>query len=446
MAKRQRRIADVVSATEATPIQDNLTNGKAAEVVSKTTEVTTPTAEEEEPLLGGNSVTIDSGSGKVTTTGAGQYVAPGTALNNAIQSNTAAQTTENAVLKAGINNAETAGQVFEAPKVAAEAKKEAEKMQTQLDVETVNNLRVAPAVYNAVTGGPAGPIRPPYEAITNKEKVEKDITDQYKNLDSSIPQAVVEKLGVQDYYPEIGRDIAVGTFSGSRIGSQTVYSGAGGLLPQGLYDARKRALNETAKAKTAALDKYYSGIDIASQFKPKFNETVNDAMDNLLYKKHGGNVNAFLADPESRREFSRLEAVAKNVNGYDAYATSILKDSADDTKFIDPEQVKNAQDIKRALVDDLDGILTGKKDLAPLFAKAQVYQNIIPQVDKVLKEVLDPNRVGRLPINMRTGGVYDDPTFVAERDQFMQKLKGGTLEKAQYVSGFKKFFTVNVIE
>jgi hypothetical protein len=452
---------------------------KAAEVVSKTPEVTTPTTEEEEPLLGGNSVTIDAGiGGGVTTTGNGQYVKPesrevvvktnpGAALNNAIQSNTAAQTTSNAVLKAGIDNAETAGQVFEAPKVAEEAKKEAEKIQANLDVNAVNaftnmseeqkqaygqatanqldnqtaNELVAPAAYNAVTGGSTGPIRPPYEAITNKDQVEKDITDQYRNLDSSIPQAVVEKLGVQDYYPEIGRDIAVGTFTGSRIGSQTIYSGAGGLLPQGLYDARKRALNEAAKAKNAALDKYYSGIDIAAQFKPKFNETVNDAMDNLLYKKHGGNVNAFLADPESRREFSRLEAVAKNVNHYDAYATSVLKDAADDTKFIDAEQIKNAQDIKRALVDDVDGVLNGKKDLSSLFAKAQVYQNMIPQIDKVLDDVLAEGRIGKLPINMRTGGVYNDPKFVSERDQFMQKLNDGTLDQAHYISGFKKFFT-----
>jgi hypothetical protein len=448
MAKRQRRIAEVVSATEATPIQDNLTNGKVAEVVSKTSEVTTPITEEEEPLLGGNSVTIDSGSGKVTTTGAGQYVAPGTALNNAIQSNTAAQTTENAVLKAGIDNAETAGQVFEAPKVAEEAKKEAEKMQTQLDVNAVNTVNalkepvpIAPVTAAVMGNINANQTRPPYSSIATKNQVEKDITDQYRNLDSSIPQAVVEKLGVQDYYPEIGRDIAVGTFTGSRIGSQTVYSGAGGLLPQGLYDARKRALNESAKAKQTALDKYYSGIDIAAQFKPKFNETVNDAMDNLLYKKHGGNVNAFLADPESRREFSRLEAVAKNVNHYDAYATSILKDAADDTKFIDPEQVKNAQDIKRALVEDVDGVLNGKKDLSELFAKAQVYQNIIPQMDDVIKEALSESRLGKLPINMRTGGVYEEPKFVEERNQYIQKLNDGTLENADYLSGFKKFFT-----
>ena len=471
MAKRQRRIAEVVSTTETTPIQDNTTNGKVAEVIATPKEVVATTTEEEEPLLGGNSVTIDSGiGGGVTTTGNGQYVKPesrevvvktnpGAALNNAIQSNTAAQTTSNAVLKAGIDNAETAGQVFEAPAIAAEAKKEAEKMQTQLDVNTVNTVNalgevaknqaelnqgtipIAPVTANVMGNINANQTRPPYSSVTTKDQVEKDITDQYRNLDSSIPQAVVEKLGVQDYYPEIGRDIAVGTFTGSRIGSQTIYSGAGGLLPQGLYDARKRALNDAAKAKQTALDKYYSGIDIAAQFKPKFNETVNDAMDNLLYKKHGGNVSSFLADPSSRREFARLEAVAKNVNHYDAYATSILKDAADDTKFIDAEQVKNAQDIKRALVEDVDGVLDGKKDLSALFAKAQVYQNMIPQIDKVLDDVLAEGRIGKLPINMRTGGVYDDATFVKERNEYIQKLNDGTLEQADYLSGFKKFFT-----
>jgi hypothetical protein len=517
MAKTRRKIAEVVSTTETTPAKDN--NAFDQEAFNQRV------LDKKQKEMEANTVTIDAGTGQTTTTGSAinnvvkeqpkpvnvepVTPAPGVALNNAIQSNTAAQTTENAVLKAGIDNAETAGQVFEAPKVAEEAKKEAEKMQTQLDVDTVNTVKaieeeeppllggnavtidagtgqvtttgngqyvqsalqpnnqqsteaISAQLANQATSQPQlnqGPVpiapvtaavmapinanqsRPAYSSVATKDQVEKDITDQYRNLDSSIPQAVVEKLGVQDYYPEIGRDIAVGTFTGSRIGSQTVYSGAGGLLPQGLYDARKRALNESAKAKQTALDKYYSGIDIASQFKPKFNETVNDAMDNLLYKKHGGNVNAFLADPESRREFSRLEAVAKNVNGYDAYATSILKDAADDTKFIDPEQVKNAQDIKRALVEDVDGVLNGKKDLSALFAKAQVYQNMIPQIDKVLDDVLAEGKIGKLPINMRTGGVYDEPKFVQERDQFLQKLKGGTLEKAQYLSGFKKFFT-----
>jgi hypothetical protein len=529
MGKTRKKIAEVVSAPETTPETTPVKDKPFDEA-----EFNQRVLDKKQKEMAENVTTIDAGTGQVTKTGAAEYVepkktgealsnavqqqpqpqpvnpepaapAPGAALNSAIQSNTAAEKTENAVLKAGIDNAETAGQVFEAPKVAEEAKKEAEKMQTQLDVETVNTVNalneeeepplggnsvtidagtgqvtttgngkyvepaiqanqtnqvtanllasqganepqlnqgsipVAAAAYNAVSG--SVPSRPSYDQVATKDQVEKDIANQYKNLDSSIPEAVVEKLGVQDYYPEIGRDIAVGTFTGSRIGSQTIYSGAGGLLPQGLYDARKRALKDAAKTKQAALDKYYAGIDIAAQFKPKFNEIVNDRMDNLLYKKHGGNVSSFLADPESRREFSRLEAVAKNVNHYDAYASSVLKDAADDTKFIDPEQVKNAEDIKRALVEDVDGVLNGEKDLSALFAKAQVYQNMIPQIDKVLDDVLAEGKIGKLPINMRTGGVYDEPKFVEERNQFLQKLNDGTLDQAHYISGFKKFFT-----
>jgi hypothetical protein len=51
-----------------------------------------------------------------------------------------------------------------------------------------------------------------------------------------------------DYYPQVGRSVAVGNFSGEVIGSQTIYSGAGVVAPFGLYDARKRALAAAAKA------------------------------------------------------------------------------------------------------------------------------------------------------------------------------------------------------
>jgi|688.fasta_scaffold04862_13 hypothetical protein len=364
-------------------------------------------------------------------------------------SNNIANQTSNTVLKAGINDAKTAGQVFEAPKIAEEVKTEAEREQANLDMnaakvanEVIQNQPIAPAAYNAVSGG--APTRPTYDQIKTTTDVKNDIAKEYTDAASLIPQTVVEKLSVQDYYPEVGRDIAVGTFTGSRIGSQTIYSGAGGLLPQGLYDARKRALSQAAKEKQAALDKYYAGIDIAAQFQPKFTQTVTDAMDNLLFGKHKGNVTQFLADPESRREFARLEATAKNVNYYDTWAGNILTEMGKEDKFIDPEQVKIAQEIKRALVEDTDGILNGKKDMSALFAKADVYQNIVPQLDKVLKEVLDASRMGEAPINMRTGdadGRLTPEEFVAQRDQFMQKLNDGTLDQAHYVSGFKKFFT-----
>lgn len=411
------------------------------------------------PMLPGDAFTNREKNefGKAITQYSDVDLSPQSSLLYDLGSNTIADKTGQTVLKAGIDEAKTAGETFEAPKIAEEVKTQAEKEQANLDLNAANavnaanqiqdanaNQPIAPTIYNAVTGG--GSTRPTYDQIGTVNDVKKDIEKEYKDAASLIPQTVVEKLSVQDYYPEVGRDIAVGTFTGSRIGSQTIYSGAGGLLPMGLYDARKRALAQAAKEKQAALDKYYAGIDIAAQFQPKFTELVTNTMDNLLFGKHKGNVSQFLADPESRREFARLQSVAKNVNYYDTWAGNILTESAKEDKFLDPEQIKIAQDIKRALIEDTDGVLTGKKDLAGLFAKADVYQNIIPQLDKVLKEALDASRMGEAPINMRTGdadGRLTPEEFVAQRDQFMQKLKDGTLDQAHYVSGFKKFFTGN---
>ena len=99
-----------------------------------------------------------------------------------------------------------------------------------------------------------------------------DIYAQAKLAKDKVPQLAIEKLGVQDYYPEIGRDIAVGTFTGSRIGSQTIYSGAGGLLPLGLYDARKRAIAAEIKKKEAIMDQIKEIPDIAKQFKTEYSQ------------------------------------------------------------------------------------------------------------------------------------------------------------------------------
>jgi hypothetical protein len=52
--------------------------------------------------------------------------------------------------------------------------------------------------------------------------------------------------------------------------------------------------------------------------------------------------------------------------------------------------------------------------------------------------------MGKSPINMRTGdvdGKMDPEEFKQQRDEFVIKVKSGTLGKDEYLSGFKKFFT-----
>ena len=496
MAKRQRRIAEVVSTTETTPIQDNTTNGKVAEVIATPKEVVaTTTEEEEEPLLGGNSVTIDSGiGGGVTTTGNGQYVKPesrevvvktnpGAALNNAIQSNTAAQTTSNAVLKAGIDNAETAGQVFEAPAIAAEAKKEAEKMQTQLDVNTVNtvnalgdamnnmseerkqaygqatanqlanqtanetveNVRVAPAAYNAVTGGPTGPIRPPYEAITNKDQIEKDVASGYKDLASSIPEAVVEKLGVQDYYPEIGRDIAVGTFTGSRIGSQTIYSGAGGLLPQGLYDARKRALVKAAQEKQAKIDKFMEIPDTSEQFNSDYKQGAFSFIQDGM-AKHNWDLNAAMKDKEFMKGYYRWQTMGKDITYTDGIVDAIIDSQmSKDGKavpYVPAEVLDQAYKFREGKLDNMEDIFSGKSKIMDYAKNMRNYANGTVWADDMVKTWLDPAKRVEMPMNLKTGKEIDEKALGEIQDS-IKRLKENPGSYDSFLSVVEKYYDLD---
>ena len=347
----------------------------------------------------------------------------------------------------GTKSAESLGELeqVKADADAARDLEEIEKNKLQSEIysgpgaSNENLIPNASSTYLQGIGEAQG--KPSYLGGTaNKDDVEKDVVDSYAAMDSQVPQAVVEKLGVQDYYPQAGRDVAVGTFTGSRIGSQTIYSGAGVLLPMGLYDARKRALAQAAKEKQAAVDKYFDLIDTAPQYQEKFNTDTFDFMNNKL-NQYKGNYDAFLKDPEVRREYARRKGLAKELTHYSKWADDLLKDASEEKKYVTKEMVDVSGEIKSALINNVDDVVSGKKDLGSLFAKAQVYQNIVPQVDIMVKQAFSESALGRSPINLRTGGVYDSEKFKKEANDFVQKTKTGDINRNDFITGFKKYFT-----
>ncbi len=354
----------------------------------------------------------------------------------------------NAILAEGSKKAESLGELeqVKADADAARDLEEIEKNKLQSEIYSgpgASNVNLAPnatSTYLQDIGQEPG--KPSYVGGTaTKDKIEKDIVDSYSAMDSQVPQTVVERLGVQDYYPQVGKDVAVGTFTGSRIGSQTIYSGAGALLPMGLYDARKRALAGAAKEKQAAVDKYFDLIETAPQYQEKFNTDLMDWMNESLYNKHKGNSDAFIKDPEVRREYSRRKGLASELKNYSTWAGSLLTDAKDEKKYVTKEMVDIAGQIQSALVDNAEDVVSGKKDLGSLFAKAQVYQNIVPQVDIMVKQALSESALGRSPINLRTGGVYDSEKFKSDANDFVQKTKTGDINRNDFITGFKKYFT-----
>jgi hypothetical protein len=240
------------------------------------------------------------------------------------------------------------------------------------------------------------------------------------------PSLVVEKLGIQDYYPEIGRDIAVGTFTGSRIGSQTIYSGAGGLLPLGLYDARKRAIAADIKKKEALMDQLKEIPDIAKQYKPSFTED--------FFNKISPYVDAYKDNPEglaSDRGFLELisnqKAVAENFTKVDAY----LKDLED--KIVDPKTGKPAvwvptgvlkiiNNIKSGMVPGkIEDYYSGKKNIAKVLDTVRALPNALNQGDKIVQTLIKDGAIERA-INLKTGKDFN-PKELEDMNNLIKQLK-----------------------
>jgi hypothetical protein len=393
----------------------------------------------------------------------------GQSLVTAVQQNPVAQVTQNAVLETGVKDASSPSQLQQAVQISSEAKKEAQEMESNVDeaISDQATVRMVPygtldeedqpiniqeqvktvpgdgTTVSSVISTQGQNFRPSYEQTGSTQDVQQGVADMYAKINEGIPKAVVEKLGIQDYYPNAGRDIAVGTFSGSRIGSQTIYSGAGALLPMGLYDARKRALKEAATEKKKQLDKFFDVIETAPQYSKAVNESWNNWLnDNLA--KYNFDADKFLSDPNMRKEYAKRLSNAKDITYWATWADGYLKDAEKEANYGTAEGVKIAGQIKMAVMDHMDEIASGEKSLKDFIDidKAKLYQNIIPQMTIVAEQALDASNLGEMPINMKTGIAGMDPEdFAQERDEFMIKLKSGSLGNDEYLSGFKKFFT-----
>jgi hypothetical protein len=471
--RKKRKIAEVVSNEPAKkPVSSDVTLGDQGKEVS-----IQPKAE---PVTESTAVATDTVESTPTQ---------GKSLVAAVQQNPVAQVTQNQVLETGVKDASSPSQLQQAVQISSEAKKEAQEMESNVDEAITDAAKVTVAPYGSFdeedaasmataqagntvpTGGTptinvqeqvtsvpgdgsavsgvvstkGEAIKPSYEQMGSTQDVQQGVVDMYAKINEGIPKAVVEKLGIQDYYPNAGRDIAVGTFSGSRIGSQTIYSGAGALLPMGLYDARKRALKEAATEKKKQLDKFFDVIETAPQYSKAVNESWNNWLnDNLA--KYNFDADKFLSDPNMRKEYAKRLSNAKDITYWATWADGYLKDADKKENYGTAEGIKIAGEIKMAMMDHMDEIASGEKSLKDFIDidKAKLYQNIIPQMDLIVKEALDPNRMGKSPINMRTGdveGKMDPEEFRQQRDQFVIKAKSGTLGKDEYLSGFKKFFT-----
>ncbi len=388
----------------------------------------------------------------------------------------------NAILNNGTQAAETSTEVFEAPKVAKEAEKEAEKEVSALDDTTAKVMMGAYGSFDeegdetsmgtgevkgdattttevqtaAIPGdgttvsnvvSTTDPARPSFDQTATKDQVMNDIAGMYIKGQENVPYAVVEKLGVQDYYPNVGRDIAVGTFSGSRIGSQTIYSGAGASLPMGLYDARKRALKDAAKTKQAELDKILTVPDTTPQLKEafsayalkkKYEDLARNNFDPALYSR----------DLEARKNDIMLEATAKKLT----YATEMAQKLLDGTipkdgkpgNYMPEEQKKMLRELLTGTMEDPDAFFSGKKNINDYNKNVKEYADGTVWVDGNIKQWTE--HPVEVPVNLKTGVALTEENVAeinAAADGFLKSVQDGNPDTESYMTMIKKYYDID---
>lgn len=417
-------------------------------------------------------ISVDPVTGRQTKTTTEEGGAPGSAITSVMNTspNTAVTTSDkiyddvtkdpNTTFEQTVAAGEVAAKVDEA-KEEAEAEADAaigqqmEKVQQDLEGqgEGTEGGGGAPNaqsnfMQSGIGAGAQGQ-RPTYEATTSTDKVGKDVAklDQMdKGYDEYIPQAVVEKLGVQDYYPNIGRNIAVGNWSGSVLGSQTIYAGAGAIMPMGLYDARKRALDEAAKQKQAKIDKMLEMPDTSPQYQVAYQDYGFDFINSEL--ERFGSYDAMTRDPEFRKNMARIKNIGKEISYVDGVADKYLKD-LNDGKWVPKDVVENLYKFKSGLIEDLPDILSGNKSASDYVNFFKSYENGISWIDQQAKDGLfSKERMDEAPISMNTGEIQKDQEgFEKFRSELIKSLNGdGSIDNDTYVTGLKRYFDLSRVE
>ena len=260
------------------------------------------------------------------------------------------------------------------------------------------------------------------------------------------PQLAIEKLGVQDYYPDISRNIAVGTFTGSRIGSRTIYSGAGGLLPLGLYDARKRAIAAEIKRKEALMDELKSVPDIAKQFKPAWTNYVFDKWANYM-EAYKNNPDGLANDMGFAKTNAQLKAIAENFKDVDVYMDDFKKKLMDSNgnaaAWATPRMLEIAKKFNSGYTPEkLEEFFSGKKNIASLKETVQAIPDGYKHIDTRMNDLLkDGNKVKRA-ITPKDG-IEWTPQLQNKINDLSQQVSDGSIDYERYVSIMKEYFDID---
>jgi hypothetical protein len=335
-----------------------------------------------------------------------------------------------------LSNLETAKKIGEGAKEQENKNSAAQINNEDLGIALKgDDIKATPGASDFTKGGISTTQTPSYDP--SGKQAEQDIIKQQR---AQTPLAI-EKLALQDYFPNAGRNIAVGTFTGSRIGSQTIYSGYGALAPMGLIDARKRAIVKRDKEKRAKLDQFLS---VPNTYKVYHDFAKPYAAGKFaeIGAKHGWDYDKIMSDPDALKEVYRLKGVYETFEKAGSAAEELKALMQDPTKevYISPKIRKKIWAFTRGQVNP-EPYLSGKRDINEITKGMVPYPSFIKFFNDNSSTWFAEGRQGEMPISFKDYGPLT-PERINEMKDGIEKFKINQDNDA-YVELVKKHFAID---
>lgn len=256
------------------------------------------------------------------------------------------------------------------------------------------------------------------------EAMMKEFQAYAKDAKMNTGEPAIEKLGLQQYYPDLGTPLQVGSYSGSRIGTVSIFGAGSNRIPAGIIDARKRALekaaNDKAKKKNDIIEMAYAkgAIPLQGRIDEKSWEIINryselsgNDITNLDYNTKLGRQ--FWKEIREHQTFAERTKMTENT------VKKLTTDILDENVYVPESVQKEMRRFNEGMIKDnmdLKSIYKIEKNLRSWTEATHV-------LDKFNKKGLD---LDKAPVNPNTD--WSDPKVVERADAAMKIIRGGNYD------------------
>jgi hypothetical protein len=262
-----------------------------------------------------------------------------------------------------------------------------------------------------------------------------------RKLNATAP--VLEKMGIEEYYPDISRGISVGSISSQMLGSRNRYVSQGNLIPWGVVDARARAIEKDVAEKAAIAGKIKNQRLITTpQYQQVYDDYFMDKQNEFL--DIAGNDTSLLLDPTTQVGREYLNFMTTMENSYKENlevdkAVDAILEKHDKGDYI-PEDILSFIDEWDTGRLNMDEYIGGSKRISQLVDNIKSYESTRTYMDEKLKDLESEKDV----MPLKAGVDFNNPTVAKNAADALKKKSGSSYD--EYLSAVGEFYDVEKLK